>query len=69
MKVIEVVVSSSRKVNLGNYESQDFFASFKAFPDSNENPEDVARSLFALAIGSVQHQVDARLPKEVVKRN
>ena len=36
MKLVEVTVSASRKFNIGNYESVDFFASIKAELDESD---------------------------------
>lgn len=45
MKISEVVVSRSVRVNLGDYQATDFFVSMKAEPGDGEKSRDVARSL------------------------
>ncbi|MHB8603908.1 MAG: hypothetical protein ACYDCK_01530 [Thermoplasmatota archaeon] len=45
MKVVEIVISKSLKRNLGNYESEDHFASMKASVESNDDVATVTRAL------------------------
>lgn len=45
MKISEVTVSQSVRVNLGDYQSTDFFVSMKAELDDGDKPLDVAASL------------------------
>ncbi|MET4240275.1 hypothetical protein [Bradyrhizobium sp. RT10b] len=45
MKVLEITVSQTVRVNLGDYQSTDFFVSMKAEVEDGEKPLDVAASL------------------------
>jgi len=47
MKIIEVVVSRSEKVNTGNYESKDYFVSLKAEVEYDADLKAVTSKLFA----------------------
>ncbi len=48
MRVEEVTVSRSKKVNLGNYESAELFVALKATVDSTESAKDVGDALARL---------------------
>ena len=45
MKVLEVTVSQTVRVNLGDYQSTDFFVSMKSEVEAGEKPLDVAANL------------------------
>tara|TARA_Y100000034_G_C6735855_1_gene326285 strand:- start:329 stop:589 length:261 start_codon:yes stop_codon:yes gene_type:complete len=45
MKLTEVTVARSVKVNMGNYEATDFFVSMKAEPEGDEKSLDVTKAL------------------------
>lgn len=47
MKIIELTVSKSQKVNMGNYESQDYFCSLKAELEITDNIDSVAEDMFS----------------------
>lgn len=46
MKIVEITVSKSMKINTGNYESKDYFVSMKAEIDITENSGTVVKALF-----------------------
>ena len=47
MRRMELTISMSRKVNLGNYESMDVFAAEKVELESTDAPEAVAPTMLA----------------------
>lgn len=53
VNVIELTVSESRKINLGNYESTDIFLSLKA----NVSNEDVNKA-YKILVGKVSENLD-----------
>jgi len=57
MKIIEVVVSYSQKVNTGNYQSQDYFTSLKAEIEYDANLSKVAMELFDQAKALVDQAI------------
>lgn len=59
MKSVEVVKSRSVRVNLGNYESTDFFVSVKAEVDDDETRSSVARSLRKTVDASLIEDISA----------
>jgi len=56
MKLIEVVVSFSKKINLGNYESKDVFTSVKAFIETQDSLAAVIDALLAECKAAVQRE-------------
>ncbi len=58
MKVVEVVRSYTRKVNLGNYESRDFFCSKKAEVPEGEDHNKVSRYLAFDCLVDVENQIE-----------
>lgn len=46
MKIVEITVSKSQKINTGNYTSKDYFISMKAEIDITEDSNIVVRALF-----------------------
>jgi hypothetical protein len=57
-KPIEISRSFSQKVNLGNYETVDFFCSMKATCDESE-VEPVGRSLLKKCLYQVERDIEA----------
>ena len=57
MKVIEVVVSRSVKVNTGNYESMDFFVSLKAEVDYDADIRVISGKLYAQCKAIITDQI------------
>ncbi len=49
MKIVEITVSKSQKVNTGNYESKDYFCSLKAEVEYDADLRLIAAKLFAKA--------------------
>lgn len=45
MKVLEITVSTQKRVKMGDGETVEHFASMKGWPESNETPDDVANRL------------------------
>jgi len=62
--ITEVVASYSRKVNLGNYESQDFFESMKASVEKGVDVQAVSAKLAFECQQAVLYQVKKLEPKE-----
>ena len=54
MRTIEITVSATRKVNLGNYESKDFFAALKVEIESGDDTDRVLVALFRQAERAVE---------------
>jgi len=48
MRVTEVTVSRSKKVNLGNYESAEDFVAMKAEAETGDSASEIAERLFRL---------------------
>ena len=57
MKVIEIVVSRSEKINTGNYESKDFFVSIKAEVEYDADIRTISAKLFAQCKGILTKQI------------
>lgn len=57
MKIVEVVVSRSVRVNLGNYEAVDFFVSMKAEADEEDSATAVALD--------VRRKVESAIAKDI----
>ena len=64
MRVEEVTISRSKKVNLGNYESAEMFVALKASVDSSESAKDVGDTLANLAKTLLQEHA----PKDLEQR-
>ena len=58
MKIVEVTVSKSRKVNTGNYESKDYFIALKAEIEITDNLELVTADLFCQCNEMIQKQIE-----------
>ncbi len=59
---VEITRSFAMKVNVGNYESRDFFASQKATCPL-EKAEEVSRELHKFCMGEVQHSAKEYIQK------
>ena len=57
MKIVEVTVSRSRKVNTGNYESKDYFISLKAEIEITDNLELITGDLFCQCTELIEKQI------------
>jgi len=57
MKIVELTVSKSRKINTGNYESKDYFISLKAEVEITDNLELVAADLFCQCSELIDKQI------------
>ena len=59
MKIVEIVISKSEKVNTGNYTSKDYFCSLKADVEINEDLQVIAKKLYAKANAMIKSQIRA----------
>lgn len=57
MRKIEIARSHSRKINLGNYESADFFASYKAEVEEKDDEAEVSENLYQRAKEDVERDI------------
>lgn len=57
MKKIEIARSHSRKINLGNYESADFFASYKTEVEEKDDETEVSEELYQKAKEDVERDI------------
>ena len=69
MKIVEIVVSKSEKVNTGNYESKDYFCSLKADVEINEDLQVVAKKMYAKANAIIKSQIRHESGLRVAKIN
>lgn len=61
-QVTEIVVSYSRKKNLGNYESKDYFVSLKANKLDGQSVTEIVRALNIQAQKMVDQEVEEKVP-------
>jgi len=76
MKPVEIVVSRTVRVNLGDYESSDFFVSMKAAIEDGEKPRVVSRMLRRVVDRAIVENIQAhfrgrgkpRTPQQICTR-
>ena len=62
MKVIEITLSKGRKVNLGNYESRDYFVSVKVDPFSV--PTDYYGEMIKDYFAKIEADIEAEIARD-----
>lgn len=58
MKIVELTVSKSQKVNTGNYTSKDYFASIKAEIDCDDTIMERANTLYDFCESIIRVEID-----------
>lgn len=58
MKIVELTVSLSQKINLGNYQTKDIFCSLKAEIEITEDVQKRARFLYEECQTQINEQIE-----------